>query len=88
MASSLAESLRRDGRGARTITTKVRYADFSIRSRSTTLPVGTDDPDEIGALACVLLDRALEARPGALRLVGVGLSGLETHRQLTLAEAT
>ena len=30
---------------------------------------------------CALLDRALADRPGALRLVGVGLSGLEAHRQ-------
>jgi len=31
-----------------------------------------------------LLDRALADRPGALRLVGVGVSGLEDHRQLAL----
>ena len=42
----------RAGRPARTVTTKVRYTDFSIRSRSTTLPVGTDDADRIWELAC------------------------------------
>ena len=47
-------------------------------------PVGTDDVDRIAELACALLDRALADRPGALRLVGVGLSGLEAHRQLTI----
>src|SRR5207244_2530255 len=31
-----------------------------------------------------LTDRALTARPGALRLVGVGVSGLASHRQLAL----
>ena len=85
MATDLADKLRADGKTARTITTKLRYADFSIRSRSTSLSVGTDDGDEIGELACALLDRALTARPGPLRLVGVGLSGLEPFRQLTLA---
>ncbi len=84
MAEALAEYLRRDGETARTITTKVRYPDFAIRSRSTTLPVGTDDPDRIHELACALLDRALGDRPGALRLVGVGVSGFEPHRQLSL----
>jgi len=84
MSVALAEHLVRSGETARTVTTKVRYPDFSIRSRSTSLPVGTDDPDRIAELACVLLDRALADRPGALRLVGVGLSGLEEHRQLTL----
>jgi DNA polymerase IV len=84
MATRLAESLERRGYTARTVTTKVRYPDFSIRSRSTSLPVGTDDGERIGELACGLLDRALTDRPGALRLVGVGVSGLETHRQLNL----
>jgi DNA polymerase-4 len=84
MADALAEYLRRDGETARTVTTKVRYPDFAIRSRSTTLPVGTDDPDRIWELACALLDRALADRPGALRLVGVGVSGFEAHRQLSL----
>ncbi len=83
MAGSLAGHLRRDGKTARTITTKLRYADFSIRSRSTSLSVGTDDGDEIAELACALLDRALSVRPGALRLVGVGVSGLEPFRQLS-----
>jgi DNA polymerase-4 len=84
MAASLAKHLQKEGKSARTVTTKLRYNDFSIRSRSTTLSVGTDDENEIAELACGLLDRALEARPGALRLVGVGLSGLEAYRQLTL----
>jgi DNA polymerase IV len=84
MADRVAERLRAGGGAARTVTTKVRYPDFSIRSRSTSLPVGTDDGARIGDLACALLDRALADRPGALRLVGVGVSGLETHRQLAL----
>jgi DNA polymerase-4 len=84
MAERLGQRLQRTGESARTITTKVRYADFSIRSRSTSLPTGTDDADRIGDLACVLLDRALRDRPGALRLVGVGVSGLRPYRQLEL----
>jgi DNA polymerase-4 len=84
MSARLAEHLVTKGETARTVTTKVRYPDFSIRSRSTSLPVGTDDAERIAELACQLLDRALADRPGALRLVGVGLSGLEEHRQLSL----
>src|SRR6187200_3415527 len=82
MSTRLAEHLQRSGETARTVTTKVRYPDFAIRSRSTSLPVGTDDPERIGELACALLDRALDDRPGALRLVGVGVSGFDPHRQL------
>jgi DNA polymerase-4 len=84
MATRLAEHLESRGYTARTVTTKVRYQDFSIRSRSTSLPVGTDDAERIGELACRLLDRALDDRPGALRLVGVAVSGLDVHRQLAL----
>ena len=65
------------------MTTKVRYPDFAIRTRSTSLPVGTDDAERIGELACQLLDRALHDRPGPLRLVGAGVSGLEEHVQLS-----
>jgi DNA polymerase IV len=84
MAVKLAEYLRSRGQVARTVTTKVRYPDFSIRTRSTSLPVGTDDAERIGEVACQLLDRALNDRSGPLRLVGVGLSGLEDHMQLSL----
>ena len=86
MAERLGAYLRRDGLSARTVTAKLRYADFSIRSRSTSLDVGIDDPERIGELACALLDRGLRDRPGALRLVGVGLSGLSDYRQLSLDE--
>jgi DNA polymerase-4 len=85
MAAKLAEHLRGRGQVARTVTTKVRYPDFAIRTRSTSLAVGTDDATRIGELACSLLDRALADRPGPLRLVGVGVSGLEEHLQLSLA---
>jgi DNA polymerase-4 len=84
MAVHVAERLAASGHAARTVTTKVRYPDFRVRSRSQTLPVGIDDPERIGELACALLDRALDDRPGALRLVGVGVSNLEPYRQLAL----
>ena len=84
MATEVAGHLQKTGQVARTVTTKLRYADFSIRSRSTSLDVGIDDATQIGDLACRLLDRGLRDRPGALRLVGVGVSGLVAYRQLTL----
>src|SRR3989440_570200 len=48
---------------------------------------GIDPPAQIGDLACRLLDRGLRDRPGALRLVGVGVSGLVEYRQLALDAA-
>jgi DNA polymerase-4 len=83
MAASVADALVQRRLSARTVTTKLRYSDFSIRSRSTTLAAPIDEADGIAELACSLLDRGLRDRPGALRLVGVGVSGLSEYRQLT-----
>jgi DNA polymerase-4 len=84
MAASVSRRLGRDGQAGRTVTTKVRYPDFTIRTRSQTLAAPTDDAELIGRVACDLLDRALRDRPGRLRLVGVGVSGLTQERQLLL----
>ena len=84
MASRLGTHLTETGQAARTVTTKVRYPDFSIRSRSKTLSAGVDDGETIAEIACSLLDRALRDRPGALRLVGIGVSNLASYRQLAL----
>ena len=88
MADELAAHMQRNGISGRTVTTKLRYADFSIRSRSTTLGAPVDEGERIGELACGLLDRGLRDRPGALRLVGVGVSGLSEHRQLAFDDGS
>ena len=85
MALRVAGHLAESGQVARTVTTKLRYPDFSIRSRSTTLAAGLADGERIGQVACELLDRALADRPGALRLVGVSVSKIEDFEQLALA---
>jgi DNA polymerase IV len=87
LSELVSERLRNAGLSGRTVTAKLRYGDFSIRTRSTTLPAAVDDPGVIGDVACGLLDRGLRDRPGALRLVGVGVSGLSPYRQLTLEES-
>jgi DNA polymerase-4 len=83
LAELVSERLRDSGLSGRTVTAKLRYGDFSIRTRSATLPAGVDEAAVIGDVACDLLDRGLRDRPGALRLVGVGVSGLSPYRQLT-----
>jgi DNA polymerase-4 len=88
MAERLATKLAEDGQCARTVTTKLRYPDFTTLTRSQSLPVGTDEAERIGDLACALLDRALKERPGTLRLIGVGVSNLEAAVQLELPAAS
>jgi len=84
MGDSLGKRLRERELFARTVTAKLRYGDFTTRTRSSTLAAATDDARVIAGVACTLLDRALEQRPGALRLVGVGVSGLQPQTQLAL----
>ena len=84
LSELVSERLRSSGLSGRTVTAKLRYGDFSIRTRSTTLAAAVDEADLIADVACGLLDRGLRDRPGALRLVGVGVSSLSPYRQLTL----
>ncbi|OFK30279.1 DNA polymerase IV [Corynebacterium sp. HMSC062E11] len=71
--------LLKDGRGARTVTVKLRMADFHIESRSATLPYATDDLKVLEAKALSLARYPEELGP--IRLVGVSYSGLEEARQ-------
>lgn len=84
MAARVAELLRARARAARTVTVKLRYADFQTVTRGQTVHAATDDEDVIWRTARALVSRALEERDGALRLMGVGVSGLSAERQLTL----
>ena len=68
------QRLLRDGRGARTITVKLKKSDMSTLTRSATLPYATADAATlIGAARRLLLD---PVQIGPIRLVGVGFSGL------------
>ncbi len=84
MAGRVAGMLRARARAARTVTVKLRYADFQTVTRGQTVRAATDDEDVIWRTARTLVSRALEERDGALRLLGVGVSGLSAERQLTL----
>ncbi len=61
-----------------TVQVKVRYPDFSLVTRSVTLPSPTDQGMEIYQAALTLLDRT-EALRRRARLLGVGISNLR-HR--------
>lgn len=70
--------LQRDGRAPRTVTVKIKRADFQTETRSLTLPYPTLDEQ-------VLRDTALSLaryphQVGPIRLVGVGYSGLSAQQ--------
>ncbi|OBB05879.1 DNA polymerase IV [Mycobacteriaceae bacterium 1482268.1] len=74
--------LEKDGRGARTVTVKLKKSDMSILTRSATLPYATTDAATLIAMARRLLLNPLDVGP--IRLVGVGFSGLSEVRQESL----
>ncbi|MGI6518160.1 MAG: DNA polymerase IV [Bacillota bacterium] len=76
--------LRRAEKLARTVTIKVKYADFSQITRSKTLAEPFDDDDAIYNTACALLEETDMIM--AVRLIGLSVSGLSDFRQLSLFE--
>ncbi len=85
LSDEVAWRLRRHHLRARTVTLKLRYADFSTLTRQTTLSDPTDSGPVIDAHAAVLLEQAWDRRP--VRLIGVGGSNLvQGGRQLSLFE--
>lgn len=70
---------------AKTITLKVRFADFTTVNRSKTLPLPVDTTHEIYEVAKALYE-VLSIERARIRLVGVSLENLhtDTHEQLVL----
>ncbi len=77
-----AQSLR-----GRTITLKLRFADFTTITRRETLPEPTDSDDQIYHTAAQLLV-AVGRGQRKVRLLGVGVSNFEQDSQLTLLSTT
>lgn len=74
--------LLKDGRGARTVTVKLKRSDMSTLTRSSTLPYASTDVTLLIASARRLLLDPIEIGP--IRLVGVGFSGLSDVAQESL----
>lgn len=90
LAGRTARGLRSSGYVARTISVKLRRADFKTITRSRTLPEPTDVARTLYATACELYSASGWADGVLLRLVGVRASGLsaasEAGTQLALGE--
>ncbi len=76
LSERTARSLREAGCVARTVTVKLRLANFTTITRSRTLPEPTDLARKIYAIACALHEGSGLDRQARLRLVGVRATGL------------
>lgn len=83
-AVSVAKRLAKAGFFARTVSIKVRLADFTTMTRAKTLPGATADAERIAAVARGLL--AGVDTSGGVRLLGVGTSGFASAAQEALFE--
>lgn len=66
----------------RTVQLKVRFSDFRTITRSTTFPRSTDVTDELWQAASEMFDHRLPAVRQPVRLLGLGVSGLESPAQV------
>lgn len=84
-AVEVASGLQRRRLLAATVKLKIRWADFTTLTRQMTLPQPGDDAAQLYAAAHTLLTRVW--RGEAVRLIGLGVTGLSEARQLGLWEA-
>jgi DNA polymerase-4 len=89
LAAKVTGRMRTAGVAGRTVTLRVRFADFTTITRSRTLVDATDVTGEVHATAVRLFD-ALGLQRARIRLVGVRVEGLrpreEVQRQLVLGQ--
>jgi DNA polymerase-4 len=84
MSAEVAKQLRKNNLAGKTIKLKLRWPDFTTLTRQTTLVNPTDQEEEITRAALDLL-KAVRKPNQAVRLIGVGVSGLGAPiRQLGL----
>ena len=81
-AAEVARTLQRSQLLGATVKLKLRAQDFTTLTRQTTLSHPTDDAQVIESAVLELLDKAWDRL--AVRLVGVGVTGLSDARQLSL----
>jgi DNA polymerase-4 len=80
--------LREEGKQAKAITLKLRFADFTTITRRQTLPQSFDSDQTIFDTGVKLLNKALSGEKRAVRLIGIGVSGLlEGGKQLDMLDS-
>ncbi len=84
-AERVGTGLRKQNLKGRTVTIKIKFADFKQITRQLTLENRTNATDTIYQNACLLLDEMTLPKP--VRLIGLGVSGFEElieNKQLSL----
>lgn len=86
-SQQVGRQLRKNDLVGKTVKLKIRWSDFTTLTRQTTLPAATDNDDEI-LKTVIKLMKNIRTPNQAVRLIGVGVSGLGAPiRQLSLWDA-
>ena len=84
IAEEVAKRLDKSKVAGKTITLKIKYSDFTLQTRSKTLPYYVSDKDIILDTAKALLYQ--DTLNESVRLLGISLSNLNTETKKTRAE--
>ncbi len=85
LSKNISRKLRESNLRAQTIKLKLRWADFTTKTRQMTLSQPTDQDKVIHEIASMLFEKAWRNRQSPLRLIGLGVAGLSSQvRQLSL----
>jgi len=89
LSERVGAALRKEGKSAKRVSLKLRYADFDTISRSITPKQPVDTNESIFATGTTLLEKALKTRRHLIRLIGIGVSNLiDKQRQLDIFDTT
>ena len=89
LSERVGAELRQQGKQARCITLKLRYADFTTITRSHTLKQASDTNQTISETGLELLNKALAQEKQPVRLIGIGVSNLtKLGRQLDMLDTS
>jgi len=80
LASETLRRVQEDKKAGKTLTLKVKYADFTVITRSETATHPFGDAEEIAAHAFSLLKRKTEAGKRKIRLLGISLSNFSAEK--------
>ncbi|MDP1714292.1 MAG: DNA polymerase IV [Anaerolineales bacterium] len=87
LSMQVGRQLRKNDLAGKTVKLKIRWSDFTTITRQVTLPTSTNNDDEISRTAIKLM-KTVRKPNQAVRLIGVGVSGLGAPvRQLSLWDA-
>lgn len=80
-ATEVSADLKKLERPGRTVTLKIKYANFSAITRSRTIAFPTDDASEIFKIVSELLYKDTEVGTRPVRLIGISVSNLVDHEE-------